>query len=164
LNKTCNELSASVVALPSYPYAPWRINCLDKQNQTITHPNGTVRETLPSEIWQAELQNSKGLDKSSVRCWCKSNVQHEWDTEELGPGNGWWTVTKHLVSDAQQCSCPNGQLIMVEIDHNTCGGTEAAEGFFSCPGCSQESSASVSPVGVVSWITTAAILANIVKK
>ena len=143
-------VTISVYALPNHPYAPWKIICLDNTNQTITYPNGTMREVLPSETWRAELQNAKGLESSSVRCWCMDSEQYSWDTECLGSGNGWWTMIKLLTSEGQSCTCPAGQAIMVEMDHNTCGGTEGASGFFQCS--STETSAGVE--NEASWRNT----------
>lgn len=151
-------ISVSVYALPDHPYAPWRIICLDKTNQTITYPNGTAREILPSETWSAELQNARGLDISSVRCWCMDREQYNWDTECFGAGNGWWTMIKLLSSEGQSCTCPAGQAIMVEMDHNICGGTEGAAGFFQCSGC-PESLPDSSSVASASSSTTSSLVA-----
>jgi len=144
----------SAGALPVRPYAPWVINCLNNTDSTIIYQNGTFRGVAPSETWSAEVQNSKGLEVSSVRCWCKSDVQYQWDTEEYGPGNGWWTFVKEIDSDGQTCSCPEGQAIRVEMDPHTCGGPEVASGFFHCSGCSGKvSSGSVATAGWICVIT-----------
>lgn len=131
--------AAVVVAqtdLPLHPYGPWRVSCQETFNRTLQHPDGTPWDVASTDTWSAVLDNAAALEKTSIRCWCKSDVRHEWDSEELGPGNGWWTLIDHLVENGQICDCPAGQSIMVEMDHNTCAGTEVASGFFHCDGCS----------------------------
>jgi hypothetical protein len=154
---------SSVGALPDHPYASWRIICLSDsvKNQTVTHPDGTMREVAPSETWSAELQNNERLLTSSVRCWCKDSEQYEWDTECLGSGNGWWTMVKLLNTKGESCICPAGQAIMVEMDHNLCQQLEGASGFFHCSGCPEsaagDTSIAVPSSSVHGWVVAAGV-------
>lgn len=125
-------VSLNSYALPVHPYAPWKLSCLARTNMTLTHPDGTPREITATDVWSAELQNDRSLGVSSARVWCKSDIQHEWDTEELGPGQGWWTLIGLLDHSGELHTCPPGQAIMIEMDHNTCSGSEIASGFFYC--------------------------------
>lgn len=128
-------------SLPLHTYSPWNLSCIIGSNETTADPtqafktltyfNGSTRDIAKSETWSAVLQNDKGLLGSSVRCWCKDDTQYEWDSEELGTGNGWWTFTQHLLTRGDSCSCPAGQAIMVELDPHTCSGFETAYGFFN---------------------------------